>query len=96
MELAFQDKGVNNFTFEHDPHLMSLINKAAVSPSTDQQVSLIHQAASVIYDQVYDNVLFMQNPAVAYRDGCTGWQVKPSVLLSIISPQSLATAKCSS
>ncbi len=96
MELAFQDKGVNNFTFENDPHLMSLINKAAVSPSTDQQVSLIHQAASVIYDQVYDNVLFMQNPAVAYRAGCTGWQVKPSILLSIISPQSLAAVKCTS
>jgi peptide/nickel transport system substrate-binding protein len=74
MELAFQDKGVNNFTFENDPHLMSLINGAAVSPSTDKQISLIHQAASVIYDQVYDNVLFMQNPAVAYRAGCTGWR----------------------
>jgi peptide/nickel transport system substrate-binding protein len=96
MELAFQPKGVNNFTFENDPHLMSIIDSAAVSPSTTQQVSLIHQAASIIYSNVYDNVLFMQNPAVAYRTGCTGWQVKPSILLSIISPQSLATVKCSS
>ena len=96
MELAFQPKGVNNFTFETDPHLMSIINSAAVSPSMTQQVSLIHQAAGIINDQVYDNVLFMQNPAVAYRSGCTGWQVKPSILLSIISPQSLAAVKCSS
>jgi peptide/nickel transport system substrate-binding protein len=96
MQLAFEPKGVNNFTFDTNNQLMSYIDGAVSSDNAAQEVSLIHQAAALIHSQVYDNVLFMQNPAVAYSSKCSGWEVEPSELLSIISPESLANAKCSS
>ncbi len=96
MQLAFEPKGVNNFTFETSNQLMSYIDGAASSDNTAQEVNLVHQAAALIHSQVYDNVLFMQNPAVAYSSRCSGWRMEPSELLSIISPESLANAKCTS
>jgi peptide/nickel transport system substrate-binding protein len=92
MELAFEPKGANNYTFADDSHLNGLLAQAATAPTQAQQVSLLHQAAAVVHDQVYDNVVFMQNPAVAFKTGWTGWKVEPSQLLSIINPQSLANA----
>jgi peptide/nickel transport system substrate-binding protein len=93
MELAFEPKGANNYTFVDNPQLNGLLAKAATAPTMAQQVSLAHQAAGLVQNQVYDNVLFMQNPAVAYKTGWTGWKVEPSQLLSIINPQSLANVK---
>jgi peptide/nickel transport system substrate-binding protein len=93
MELAFEPKGADNYTFANNPQLNSLLKQAATALSPSQQVSLTHQAAQLVQSQVYDNVLFMQNPAVAYRTGWTGWKIEPSQLLSIINPQSLANVK---
>ena len=95
MELAFEPKGANNYTFANNSQLNSLLAQAAVAPTMAQQVSLAHQAAALVQSQVYDNVLFMQNPAVAYKTGWTGWKVEPSQLLSIINPQSLANVSFS-
>jgi peptide/nickel transport system substrate-binding protein len=93
MELAFEPKGTNNYTFDNNPRLNSLLASAATAPTMAQQVSLVHQAAQLVQSQVYDNVLFMQDPAVAYKTGWTGWKVEPSQLLSIINPLSLANVK---
>jgi peptide/nickel transport system substrate-binding protein len=93
MALAFEPKGANNYTFADNSQLNGLLASAATAPTMAQQVSLVHQAAQLVYNQVYDNVLFMQNPAVAYKTGWTGWKVEPSQLLSIINPQSLANVK---
>lgn len=93
MELAFEPKGADNYTFANNPRLNSLLSQAATAVSASEQVSLVHQAAQLVQSQVYDNVLFMQNPAVAYKTGWTGWKVEPSQLLSIINPQSLANVK---
>lgn len=93
MELAFEPKGANNYTFVDDPKLNNLLEQAATSPTMGQQVSLVHEAAQMVQSQVYDNVLFMQNPAVAYKTGWTGWKLEPSQLLSIVNPQSLANVK---
>jgi len=95
MELAFEPKGANNYTFDNNPQLTTLLQNAAVAPTMAQQVSLVHQAAQLVQNQVYDNVLFMQDPVVAYRTGWTGWVVEPSQLLSIVNPQSLANVKYS-
>lgn len=93
MELAFEPKGANNYTFVNNSRLNGLLAQAATAPTMAQQVSLVHQAAQLVQTQVYDNVLFMQNPAVAYKTGWTGWQVEPSQLLSIINPRSLANVR---
>ncbi len=93
MELAFEPKGADNYTFADNTQLNGLLAKAATAPTMAQQVSLTHQAAQLVQDEVYDNVLFMQNPAVAYKTGWTGWKVEPSQLLSIINPQSLANVR---
>jgi peptide/nickel transport system substrate-binding protein len=95
MELAFEPKGANNYTFADNPQLNGLLAQAATAPTMGQQVSLVHQAAQIVQSQVYDNVLYMQNPAVAYKTGWTGWQVEPSQLLSIINPRSLANVRYS-
>ena len=94
MELAFEPHGANNYTFADNSQLNGLLSKAATAPTMSAQVSLVHQAAQLVQNEVYDNVLFMQDPAVAYKAGCTGWQVEPSQLLSIVNPQSLANVKC--
>jgi peptide/nickel transport system substrate-binding protein len=93
MELAFEPKGANNYTFADNTQLNGLLAKAATAPTMAQQVSLVHQAAQIVQDEVYDNVLFMQDPAVAYKTGWTGWKVEPSQLLSIVNPQSLANVR---
>jgi peptide/nickel transport system substrate-binding protein len=93
MELAFEPKGANNYTFADNTQLNGLLASAATAPTMAQQVSLVHQAAQIVQNEVYDNVLFMQNPAVAYKTGWTGWKVEPSQLLSIINPQSLANVR---
>jgi peptide/nickel transport system substrate-binding protein len=93
MELAFEPKGADNYTFADNTQLNGLLAKAATAPTMTQQVSLVHQAAQLVQDEVYDNVLFMQDPAVAYKTGWTGWKVEPSQLLSIINPQSLANVR---
>jgi peptide/nickel transport system substrate-binding protein len=51
------------------------------------------QAAKIVRDNVYDNVIFMQNLYVAHSSKWTGFVVEPSELLSIINPQSLANAR---
>jgi peptide/nickel transport system substrate-binding protein len=93
MQLAFQPGAANNYTFVNDPELLALLDKAQTTTDPAEQVELVHQAARMATDKVYDNVLFLQNLFVAHRKGMTGFQVKPSQLLSIVNPQSLANAQ---
>jgi len=43
-------------------------------------------------DNVYDNVMYTQNLYVAYRSDWSGFTVKPSELLSVVNPISVASA----
>ena len=70
-----------------------LLYQAQTATDNATQVKLAQQAAQMVQDKVYDNVLFMQNLAVAYRKGWTGFVVQPSQLLSIVGPESLSNVK---
>jgi peptide/nickel transport system substrate-binding protein len=47
----------------------------------------------MVHDNVYDNVMYMQNLYLAHSTKWDGFVVKPSELLSLVDPQSLANAK---
>lgn len=92
MTLTYLPGGAINYSYVDDPQLSALISKAQATTDTDQQKQLVQQAAKIVHDNVYDNVMYTQNLYMAHRDTWKGFQVKPSELLSIIDPQSLANA----
>lgn len=92
MQLAFQPGAANNYTFVNDPQLLKLLNQAQSATDNATQIKLTQQAAKYVQDNVYANILFMQNLEVAYRKGWSNFVVEPSQLLSIVNPESLSHA----
>jgi peptide/nickel transport system substrate-binding protein len=92
MVLAFEPGAANNYTFVDDPHLLDLLHQAQNATDSATQIKLAQQAAKYVQDNVYDNVLFMQNLEVAYRKGWSNFVIEPSQLLSIVNPESLSHA----
>jgi peptide/nickel transport system substrate-binding protein len=93
MSLTYLPKGAINYSQVNDPQLTQLITQAQQTTDKDAQKQLIWQAATLVHDNVYDNVMYMQNLYFAYSDKWSGFVVKPSELLSLIDPQSLANVK---
>lgn len=93
MTLTYLPGGVINYSHVDDPNLSALISQAQTATDPDEQKRLVQQAAKLVHDQVYDNVMYTQNLYVAHRSTWTGFTVKPSELLSIVDPQSLANVK---
>jgi peptide/nickel transport system substrate-binding protein len=92
MVLAFEPGAANNYTFVDDPKLMDLLHQAQNATDDATQIKLAQQAAKYVQDNVYDNILFMQNLEVAYRTGWSKFVIEPSQLLSIVNPESLSHA----
>lgn len=92
MALTYLPGGAINYSYVDDPALSDLITQARVTFERDQQKPLLQKAAKMVRDNVYDNVMYTQNLYVAYRSDWSGFQVKPSELLSIVNPVSLANA----
>jgi peptide/nickel transport system substrate-binding protein len=90
MALTYLPDGVINYSHVDDPELSALIAKAQTTTDVTEQKQLLQQAARMVHDQVYDNIMYTQNLYVAHRSDWTGFTVKPSELLSIVDPQSLA------
>lgn len=90
--LSYLPGGAINYTFVDDPKLNGLIEEAQKTFDEGQRIQLMQQAARIVHDQVYDNVMYTQNLYFAYNNKWTGFTVKPSELLSIIHPESLANA----
>jgi peptide/nickel transport system substrate-binding protein len=96
MSLTYLPKGVINYSHVDSPELTALVTKAQATTDQAQQKQLVRQAAKLVHDEVYDNVMYTQNLYVAHRSNWTGFVVKPSELMSIVDPQSLANVKSSS
>jgi peptide/nickel transport system substrate-binding protein len=96
MSLTYLPKGVINYSHVDSPELTALVTKAQATTDQAQQKQLVWQAAKLVHDEVYDNVMYTQNLYVAHRSNWTGFVVKPSELMSIVDPQSLANVKSSS
>jgi peptide/nickel transport system substrate-binding protein len=93
MALTYLPKAAINYSLVNDPQLTQLITQAQQTTDKDAQKQLIWQAATLVHDNVYDNVMYMQNLYFAYSDKWSGFVVKPSELLSLVDPQSLANVK---
>ena len=92
MALTYLPGGAINYSYVDDPQLTSLIDQARVTFDRDQQKPILQQAAKLVRDNVYDNVMYTQNLYVAHRSEWGGFSVKPSELLSIVNPISVASA----
>jgi len=92
MALTYLPGGAINYSYVDDPALSDLIERARVTFERDEQVPILRKAAKMVRDNVYDNVMYTQNLYVAHRSDWSGFQVKPSELLSIVNPISVASA----
>lgn len=90
--LAFGCDGFINYAQVCDPQVDSLIKKAQAESDVAKAKAPIQQASKIISDKVYDNVLYVETFTMAHSSEFTGFQTKPSELLSIVNPQSLASA----
>lgn len=93
MTLTYLPGGAINYSHVSDPRLSALITKASSTTDADEKRSLMQRAAKLVHDNVYDNIMYTQDLYVAHSSSWTDFVVKPSELLSIVDPVSLASAK---
>jgi peptide/nickel transport system substrate-binding protein len=92
--LAFRSSGFINYASVSDPKLESLIDEAQSATTSEAVRTPVQEAAKLIKDQVYDNVLYYQTFQFAYNsDRWDGFVMQPSDLLSLVNPLSLASVK---
>lgn len=91
--LSYLPGGAINYTHVDDPELNELIAQAGVTTDEDERIELMRQAAKIVRDQVYDNIMYTQNLYVAHSSEWTGFISKPSELLSIVHAESVASAQ---
>lgn len=92
MALQYLPGGAINYSQVDDPKLTSLIKQAQATTDPAQVKPLVQQAATYVQQNVIDNVMYVQNLYVAHSSKWGNFVVKPSELLSIVDPQSLANA----
>lgn len=92
MALQYLPKAAINRSHVDDPKLTGLIQKAQGTTDEEERKALIQEGASYVRDQAFENIMYVQNLHVAHSDGWGGFVVRPSELLSIIDPESLAKA----
>lgn len=93
LALAFKCKGFINYANACDPELDKLIDQARAQLDQADQKPIIQQAAKMITDKVYDNVLYVEEFTIAHSAQWSNFLTQPSELLSIVNPQSIAQAK---
>ncbi|WNB86510.1 ABC transporter substrate-binding protein [Cellulomonas sp. ATA003] len=91
--LSYLPGGAINYTHVDDPELNDLIAQAGVTTDRDETIDLMRQAAQIVHEQVYDNIMYTQNLYVAHSSEWSGFIVKPSELLSIVHAESVASAR---
>jgi peptide/nickel transport system substrate-binding protein len=91
--LAFKKGGFINYAQVDDPGLEKLIDQSQRALSPEEAKAPLQQAAKIIRDQVYDNVLYVEKFNIAYSSKWTNFKPMPSELMSIINPLSLAQVK---
>nr|MDT0658130.1 ABC transporter substrate-binding protein [Micromonospora sp. DSM 115978] len=92
LALAFKCDGFINYAQVCDPELDALIDQSKAQLDQAGQKAPIQQAAKIITDKVYDNVLYVEEFTFAHSADWGNFLVQPSELLSIVNPQSLAQA----
>lgn len=90
--LSYLPGGAINYTYVDDPELNALIEEASATFDEDEKIEIMREAAKIVHEQVYDNVMYTQNLYVAHSSDWEGFISKPSELLSIVNPVSIASA----
>ena len=90
MALQYLPEGAINYSQVDDPKLTGFIEQAQATVDPEEQKALVREAAAYVHDEMIDNIMYVQNLYVAHRADWTGFVTKPSELLSIIDPESLA------
>ena len=90
--LSYLPGGAINYTHVDDPDLNALIEEGMVTFDQDEKISIMRGANKIVHEQVYDNIMYTQNLFFAASDEWAGFIAKPSELLSIVNPLSLASA----
>ncbi|RWZ59369.1 ABC transporter substrate-binding protein [Labedella populi] len=90
--LSYLPGGAINYTYVDDPELNALIEEASAASDVDEKVEIMQEAAAIVHEQVYDNIMYTQNLYMAYSSDWDGFVSKPSELLSIVNPVSVASA----
>lgn len=90
--LSYLPGGAINYTYVDDPALNDLILQASATFDEEEKIAIMREAAQLVHDEVYDNVMYTQNLFVAHSSDWAGFISKPSELLSIVNPISIASA----
>jgi peptide/nickel transport system substrate-binding protein len=90
--LSYLPGGAINYTHVDDPDLNALIEEGMVTFDEDDKVEVMREANKIVHEQVYDNIMYTQNLYVAHSSEWEGFISKPSELLSIVNPESVASA----
>lgn len=90
--LSYLPGGAINYTHVDDAELNALIEEGMVTFEKDEKIALMQEANKIVHEQVYDNIMYTQNLFFAASDEWAGFISKPSELLSIVNPLSLASA----
>jgi peptide/nickel transport system substrate-binding protein len=90
--LSYLPGGAINYTHVDDPKLNDLIDQGGRETDKSKQIDIMRQAARIVHDEVYDNIMYTQNLYVAHSSKWEGFIPGPSELLSIVNEFSLAAA----
>ncbi len=90
--LSYLPGGAINYTHVDDPELNALIEEGMVTFDEGEKIAIMQKANKIVHEQVYDNIMYTQNLFFAASDEWGGFISKPSELLSIVNPLSLASA----
>ncbi|MGH3585940.1 MAG: ABC transporter substrate-binding protein [Pseudonocardia sp.] len=91
--LLFAPDGFINYAGVDDPRVNELMAQASRALTVEEARGPLQEIARIVHDQVYDNVMYVETFNFAASADWTGFVAKPSELLSIVNPQSLAQAK---
>ncbi|WP_298889740.1 ABC transporter substrate-binding protein [uncultured Serinicoccus sp.] len=90
--LLFAPDGFINYAGVEDAEINELMEEASTALSPEDAKEPLQEIARIVHDQVYDNVMYVEQFNFAASSNWTGFEPKPSDLLSLVNPQSLAQA----
>lgn len=91
--LLFGKDGFINYAGVDDPEIERLMEESASALTVEEARGPLQEIARIVHDKVYDNVMYVQQFTFAGAAGWTGFDPKPSELLSVVNPQSLASVQ---
>lgn len=90
--LLFSPDGFINYAGVENDEINDLLQEASTALSPDEAIDPLQEIARITHDQVYDNVMYVEQFNFAASSDLSGLEPKPSDLLALVSPQSLAQA----